>query len=153
MTETTVSYHAEMYHEARPAINVKCYATGPRDTFETLERNIGARETERLYEVAWIDLVDAFWSEATDEAESLGLGPIESEGRSGGWLVFTDGRDPQDMELCDTINSEPCTMACRAGWLAAYRSMTEWCRDYIAAVPAELDRIALEIANAEAVAP
>lgn len=103
MTETVVSYHRDgLYEKGRPAINVKVHAAGLDfwpDVFRRMdgdplfqERDFS--EIDRAQEIVF----GRFWHDAEVMAEELGLGPIEQEGRSGGWLVFTDGRDPQTMD-------------------------------------------------------
>jgi hypothetical protein len=156
---TNVAYHTDGFSRPhRPAINVKCYGTD-RIAFDRLASSIGERKAEELTQAAWEQLAEEFWTLAEEESDSLGLGPIESEGRSGGWLVFTDGRDPEDGLPCvnhryDGWNDR--CVACVArqrAWLRRYRTMQTWVADYIADVPAECARIAAEIATDMAVAP
>lgn len=103
MTETTVAYHVED-GEGRPAIRVRDYHAG-MDYIVALERLIGplpesdddpGRDDFRA--VAYDRIRELFWHDAATLAEELGLGPIEQQGRSGGWLILTDGRDPESME-------------------------------------------------------
>lgn len=138
---TTVAYHADYGRGARPAINVKVRGFDSA-TFDRLAASIGEQETENLFEAGWERMVEQFWMDAEVMADGLGLGPIESEGRSGGWLVFADGRDPQDFGG-----------KARIDWLRAYRQMVDWCAEQVRSAPAEQARIAEEIANRRAVAP
>lgn len=173
MTETTVAYHRDGYHRdgfgpGRPAINVKYHGRLWADTdYDRIMRRlagnpaIGEAESERMAEQAYDQIAAAFWSDAADQAQWLGLGAIEQEGRSGGWLVLTDGRDPADPETFGfsvegETGDEPWTrqeeQAIRA-WLAAYRQMVEWCAERLAAVPGEMTAILEDMAADMAVAP
>lgn len=138
---TEVAYHSEYSGDARPAIRVKVYDFD-RETFDRLTRSMGEARAEQLFEYAQYAVASAWWDEAAAMADALGLGGIEQEGRSGGWLVFTDGRDPLDMGG-----------KVRRDWLAAYREMAEWCRTSLEQIPAEIAQAAVDMANAEAVAP
>lgn len=156
MAGTEVQYHAEMWRPARPAINVKSYGSGWNDPrVIELERAQGQEATEAYLQTAWEQYAEEWWIDAADMARELGLGPIEQEGRSGGWLVFSDGRDPADMfdtEECE--DPEACEgLTDRAMWLSAYRQMVEWCRETIHNAPDAIAQMAVEMANAEAVAP
>jgi hypothetical protein len=91
---------------------------------------------------SWEKVARNWWELATEQANELRLGEIEQEGRSGGWLVFSDGRDPLDFGG-----------KARIEWLRAYKAMVKWCEESIAAVPDEIGRTAVELANAMAVAP
>lgn len=142
---TTVKYHRDGFAEGRPAINVKCYTSHQvmlPDGFQAAYAN----GTVHLDDIAG-DLIDAaaarvasdFWQAAEEMADQRGLGGIEQEGRSGGWLVFTDS-DPDDEPDADKA----------AHWLAGYRAMTEWADAYIAAAPGKVSRLAQQYAMDEA---
>src|SRR5688500_16538314 len=110
---TVVSYHRDMFGPGRPAINVKCHGFD-RAAFDTLADNptIGHNEAGSLFDFATELVARSWWEDAENTARSLGLGEIEQEGRSGGWLVFTDGRDPLDMGGKKRLD-----------WLRAYSAM------------------------------
>jgi len=145
---TSVAYHSDYFGPARPAINVKIpwsgYGSQEEAIRDRLTANpaIGEDRTEELFRTAEEIILREAWSDAEQEAERLGLGPIEQEGRSGGWLVFSDGRDPQEFGG-----------AKRIAWLAAYRAMVAFCEDYIRAIPLEIAELAEQMALGEAVAP
>lgn len=174
--QTEVAYHGDGFRPARPAINVKHY--GPfadgagRDLIEKLEAEFGRQWVEGrggydgALAAATEDASRQWWEDAAEAAKGYGLGEIEQEGRSGGWLVFADGRDPQDMAPVDecatcgdpedtALHDEHCTFGAghehhafvalenteRREWLAGYRKMVEWCRATIngGEVPAHRD--------------
>lgn len=156
MTETAVGYHRDGFREARPAVNVKVYATindpATVRAWEEIGSALGddpdlgvyAGNAERLYRQAEEQAFARFWADAAEKAAELGLGPIEQEGRSGGWLVLTDGRDPRRMGydgMGDDIGEED-----KIEWLASYRALSEWCAGRVAAAPREIARLAREAA-------
>jgi hypothetical protein len=185
-TETEVAYHYD--RSARPAINVKVYARFDSDVRRRLEAALDPSEStidtrskrmvkdaaekfgldvDTLYEQSFEDLQQQWWDEAEQKAKTLGLGPIEAEGRSGGWLVFTDGRDPQNMlrgeieqgiverfptefELGIAESDGNVGMTYddddRRAWLTGYRAMVEWCAQSIRDYSADLDRAAVQLA-------
>jgi hypothetical protein len=138
---TSVAYHSDGFRGGRPAINVKVHDRD-MDGYEQLEASMGEKRAQELYEIAEEFVGRWWWEAAEQEANELGLGPIEQEGRSGGWLVFTDGRDPLE------FGGKP-----RLDWLRAYSAMVEFCRESLAEIPAEIQREAEELANSQAVAP
>ena len=75
-------------------------------------------------------------------AAELGLGPIECEGRSGGWLAIVE-TDPQDMD----------NKAQRMAWLARYRDLRDWCEEKIADAPAATAALMLDMAADRGVTP
>lgn len=175
MSDTTVSYHRDGFGPARPAVNVKVYTSHQvmlPPGFERAYDNGTTRlpEADRLINAAWDQLQERFWQDAAGMADSLGLGPIEQEGRSGGWLVLTDGRDPQDPTtlrnvcgLCLTCwplprssgtechdDECPCHGERAAKeWLAAYRKLSGWCAKQVAAAPARVAALAQQLAMDE----
>lgn len=146
MTGTTVAYHSDYLRAGRPAVNVKVRARfhddrDYRGVYERIEAN-PMLDADALAEQAWDYIARRFWDDAAIQAESLGLGRIEQEGRSGGWLVLADGRDPSDMAPDE-----------RRDWLAAYSALVEWCDRQIAAAPIETARVLQAYAADVAVAP
>lgn len=165
MPDTIVAYHADRAaYEARPAINVKCHRAGRVfwPTLPTTPHFPGASDAfdeamGKHVEVAYERVQSDFWMTAEQIAEQNGLGPIEQEGRSGGWLVFTDGRDPQDPEtFCDGDGIDHADddagtrradhMPTVKDWLAAYRSMVEWAETWIADAPRKVRDLAQQYA-------
>ncbi|HET7070116.1 MAG TPA: hypothetical protein VFI40_04780 [Nocardioides sp.] len=152
--ETRVQYHTDGYgREARPAIDVKDRHTGADYTvpaFAGLYDAIGSADSNDLTEQAYELVQSDFWTAAYEKAADLGLGPIETEGRSGGWLVFTDGRDPQDPETfgCEHSPEDNARQDCPlvAGWLEGYRAMVEWADAYIADAPRKVRDLAQQLA-------
>lgn len=149
MPDTKVAYHVDD-DGPRPAINVKVRASGWAFHSDAVDTALG--EDAHVYAVAYALVRGSFWNDAEGKADALGLGPIAQRGRSGGWLVFTDGRDPQDCaehptydDRPDLDTGDPCDWM--VDWLAAYRTMTEWARTRIASVPAEAARLAEELAQ------
>jgi hypothetical protein len=168
-TETTVQYHSEGFGRgARPAINVKwhgVYDVAQSAAVKALADELGEQwvtadgAPDSALDLAVQMASEEWWETAADAALRLGLGAIETEGRSGGWLVFTDGRDPQEMQPynaglvddpndLDLLHCDYCSVietaadlpsdwngetgnheACeeRVAWLAAYRTMVQWC--------------------------
>lgn len=163
MTDTNVRYHVESGSPGRPAINVKDHHAGD-DYRSALERLVGAAGADAIeaagYEV-YERVVSDFWQAAEEIATQRGLGEIVQGGRSGGWLVFADGRDPQYMtggENRDSIDDgdDALTRAAEAErleWLAGYRAMVEWADAYIAAAPGRVAALAQSIAMDEKGAP
>lgn len=138
-TETNVAYHRDGFGRGRPAINVKMYArVWDLPKVLELDARVGTEHTEELLQAAEETLYPRWWDEAAAKAEEYNLGPITQEGRSGGWLVFTDGTDPQAMGGND-----------RKDWLAAYRLMDEWCDTEVDAMPARLAAEAVRREHAE----
>ncbi len=153
---TVVSYHADGYAAARPAINVKVYGYAGLEHGK-LYATLGDRRAEPLYEIAEEQVYGEFWADAASMAADLGLGPIEQEGRSGGWLVLTDGRDPQDPDTIEYVRDDEYTLddpsvgqeiAVRE-WLAAYRQLADWCADQVREAPARVARLAQQLAMDE----
>lgn len=161
MTETTVAYHRDGFGPGRPAINVKYHGRLWADTdYDRIMRRlagnpaIGEAESERMAEQAYEQIAAAFWSDAADQARWLGLGAIEQEGRSGGWLVFSDGYDPDEDYDYGYDDADLAAAAERQQrWLAAYRQMVEWCAEQLAAVPGDMVAILEDMAADMAVAP
>lgn len=179
MTETTVTYHREYGGTARPAINVKMHAAGADfwpDAFRGLPEGHrgGALTPDAWVEAAYQRVTSDFWQAAEEIADQLGMGEIAQEGRSGGWLVFTDGRDPEDLDtfahmtednghgrcpVCDSavrgggslplLHAVPRERRDVADWLAGYRAMSEWAREYTAAAPARIRSLAQGMAMDE----
>ena len=139
---TTVHYHADGYGPARPAINVKCHSG--KDFVIALERLVGDAAVV-LGEIAYERVASDFWRAAQEMAEEkLGLGEITQEGRSGGWLVFTDF-DPRThpTEVAESDDEQDRTVEV---WLAGYRVMTEWADAYIADAPRKVAALAQSLA-------
>lgn len=148
MPDTTVTYHRDGYGPARPAVNVKVHVTGRDywpDAFDVNDEaaEIGRSTSLSFMEVAYDRIVTDFWQDAADLAADLGLGPIEQEGRSGGWLVLTDGSWP---DLEDPDDGLP---ADRAAWLAAYRQLSDWCAEQVRSAPARVAALAQQLAMDE----
>lgn len=146
MTGTIVAYHVEAFEHGRPAINVKVRARfhddpAYRRTYEAIAGNPLA-DADALAEQAWDYIARRFWDDAANKSDALGLGRIEQQGRSGGWLVLIDGHDPQDMGPAE-----------RRDWLARYSALVEWCERQIAAAPIETARVLQAYAADAAVAP
>jgi hypothetical protein len=143
MTETRVAYHADGYDTARPAINVKLHDPwGPGEY--AFAAAVGDNELAEAYlNRAFDRLQGQFWQ----DAEELGLGPITQEGCSGGWLVFTDGRDPQLSSYFGNIAEEQ-DEAVR-DWLAAYRAMVAWVESELASAPERVRNLAQQLAMDE----
>lgn len=141
--DTKVTYHADGYGPARPAINVKCHASGldfwPPEFHALPEAADRCQEIERttagdLVDAAYNITVSGFWQAAEEIATQRGLGEIWQGGRSGGWLMFDadpthGGEDAPDTE-----------------WLAGYRALSEWADAYIAAAPARVAALAQSLA-------
>lgn len=145
MTDTHVAYHSDYLRSARPAVNVKVRMLHADRDYAALYDRIAGNPTldaDALAEAAWEYVCRRFWDDAAIEADRLGLGAIEQEGRSGGWLVLTDGRDPLDM-----VGNE------RRSWLARYRRLVEWCDRQTAAAGIETARVLRAYAADMAVAP
>lgn len=150
--DTIVSYHSDD-GPARPAINVKVRAPGVAFWPDNLLRPLDIDAAANIVGTAYERVQSAFWREAEAKADELGLGGITQEGRSGGWLVFTDGRDPRDMD-----DAADCGLGdfeggkCRVlhdgrrEWLAAYREMREWAEAYIADAPRKVRELAQSLA-------
>jgi hypothetical protein len=164
MTETTVAYHSDGPRAARPAVNVKVHGFD-RAAFDALSAALDEPElgqyqnrAERLYQMAEEVTFEIFWSGAEAEAARRGLGPIEQEGRSGGWLVLTDGRDPQDESTFDVGGLDPDDddiveqRGAATEWLAAYRELAAWCAERVQAAPGEIARGARSMAIDEVAA-
>jgi hypothetical protein len=158
MTETTVHYHADgLYETGRPSIDVKDYHTGedywpPEFSRGIVRMSMGAR-SEAIVRAAYERVQSDFWQAAQEIAEQNGLGEIAQEGRSGGWLVFTDGRDPQEpgtLNDADTLHGAGYTVK---DWLAGYRSMVEWADAFIADAPRKVRDLAQQLAMDEAGEP
>ena len=159
MTATEVQYHRDGWGPGRPAVDVKDHHAG-MDYRIALERLVGsaagadAIEAEDDYPGdgngrAYSILQERFWQDAETLAEEYGLGPIEQEGRSGGWLVLTDGRDPQDPETfcADTAEDDGAHAAdATREWLAAYRKLRDWCEAEVASAPARVAALAQSLA-------
>lgn len=150
-TETQVSYHRDNpFAMARPAVNVKVnfgrmdleYDEIAHALDEYPESGV-AHRTNRLYEIAQEQVFEAFWIEAATKADELGLGEIEQEGHSGGWLVLAEGRD------LSVSYDRKASIAERSDWLAAYRQLAAWCAERVAAAPAEIAKLARELAIEE----
>lgn len=139
---TTVAYHADGHDAARPAVNVKLGLYDQRPLDE-LRATLGEAEADALIELAQEIVVNDALNDAAYLARQSGLGEIEQEGRSGGWLVFTDGRDPQDSMTFDE----------RRDWLAAYRKFAAWCDTEVAAIPERATRLAANLAERRVAAP
>lgn len=148
-----VQYHSDGFRDSRPAINVKHNVWLDRgeqaETIAKLTAELGERwigdgsyQSGALSE-AIEDAQRDWWEQAAEAAKGYGLGPIEQEGRSGGWLVFTDGRDPEDMAAGieddehepseSNPDGEPCEWVDEARtelseWLAGYSKMVAWCK-------------------------
>lgn len=147
---TTVHYHADGYGPARPAINVKDRHSGM--DLIALERLVGDAAvvlgesvTDTLRNIAYERVASDFWRAAQEMAEEkLGLGEITQEGRSGGWLVFTDF-DPRThpTEVAESDDEQDRTVEV---WLAGYRVMTEWADAYIADAPRKVAALAQSLA-------
>jgi hypothetical protein len=160
----TVSYHTED-GVSRPAIDVKDHHSG-QDFVFAVERLIGGpaegllgesvtcQYPTALRDLAYERIVSDFWQAATEIAEQKGLGEITQEGRSGGWLVFTDGRDPQDAAtFCEDGQTGDEHEADVAEWLRAYRGMVEWADAWIADAPRKVAALAQQMAMDEAGEP
>jgi hypothetical protein len=159
-TETTVSYHADEYRVARPAINVKDYHSG-MDFVAAVEKLIGGPASGLLGESqnaiypadlrdeAYERIVSDFWQAAQEIATQRGLGEIEQEGRSGGWLVFTDGFDPEHYVDINAEDADVPEESPLGEWLANYRAMTEWADAWIADGPRKVAALAQQIAMDE----
>lgn len=148
----SVAYHADGYGPARPAVNVKCGSPWGAAEYALADSLGSVERAEGYLETAFESLAARFWSDAAEMALALGLGPIEQEGRSGGWLVLTDGRDPQDMAVaCDStvesIRYE--AQSERASWLAAYRQLADWCAEQVRTAPARVAALAQQLAMDE----
>jgi hypothetical protein len=156
----SVAYHSDDYRPARPAVNVKVHVPGADywpDVFRSVppiapDGLIG--DYEPLVEEAHDRIRARFWQDAQGMADSLGLGPIEQEGRSGGWLVLVGAGDPALMDCpnagedhfcdpCDAFESQ------RADWLAAYRLLFTWCADQVREAPARVAALAQQLAMDE----
>lgn len=161
MTDTIVSYHTDGFTRPhRPAVNVKVHGFD-RAAFERLALALGedydlgehAPKADAYYQGAEEQVYEAFWMDAEAMAADLGLGPIEQEGRSGGWLVLTDGRDPQDGSMACVNHrygvSERCVacLAIRKAWLTRYRKLREWCEAEVKAAPDRIAALALDQAT------
>jgi hypothetical protein len=170
--ETNVHYHVED-GIGRPAIDVKDHHSGMDFVF-AVERLIGGPASgllgesvnavypSTLRDIAYERIVSDFWQAAEEIATQRGLGEITQEGRSGGWLVFTDGRDPRMMsggEWRDPEDADPddayvqIAIEERAEWLAGYRSMVEWADAWIADAPRKVAALAQQYAMDEAGEP
>jgi hypothetical protein len=156
MTDTTVTYHADGYGPARPGINVKSHHSGMHlvhelqrlvgDPAVVLGESVNCRYPSDRLELAYERVQSDFWQAAEELANQYGLGPIIQEGRSGGWLVFTDGRDPAEpgtLTDTDTLHGAPYG---RADWLRAYAAFSAWADAYIASVPGRIARLAHDAA-------
>lgn len=148
MPDTTVQYHTDGYgRPARPAVNVKVHGTD----FAAYDRLCAAiSNVDDLYQRAEEVIFARFWSDAADMAASLGLGPITQEGRSGGWLVLTDGRSPE-LYTPSTTDKEDVRAyaAARRDWLAAYRKLADWCAERVHTAPARVAALAQQLAMDE----
>ncbi len=85
-----------------------------------------------------------FWQAAEQIATERGLGEIVQEGRSGGWLVFTQ-YDPIEDPTDDDKDPEV-----RARWLTGYSAMVEWADAWIADAPRKVRNLAQSLAMDEA---
>jgi hypothetical protein len=160
MTETEVSYHSDYGAGGRPAINVKLHVPGIDywpDEIDVLGHDVAADLVERAFN----EIAEGFWRDAEQQAETLGLGPIEQQGRSGGWLVFTDGRDPREMETdreftLEEFRDDPSAgyySRERGDWLTAYGVMREWCEAQLREAPERVRERARSLAIDEIAAP
>lgn len=136
---TQVTYHADGYEPARPAINVKVYAAGLDFWPPTIDNRVD--DVDRCVAAAYERVQSDFWQAAEEIATQRGLGYIEQAGRSGGWLVFET--DPNYL----SADSAPLG---REEWLAGYRSMVEWADAYIADAPRKVRALAQQLAMDEA---
>lgn len=151
--ETNVAYYRDDDGTGRPAINVKVHAAGRDYWHPALECAYGDLSDHVPTELAYERVQSDFWQAAQEIATQRGLGEITQEGRSGGWLVFTDGRDPQDVAtLCDPDEGHTDADSCEAvtEWLAAYRAMVEWADAFIADAPRKVRDLAQQLAMDEA---
>lgn len=121
MRGTEVTYHSDYGRPGRPAINVKVHGGGPMRS-SAVDDGL-PDQADELHEQAWEVVAERFWDEATAEAEHLGLGAIEQEGRSGGWLVIPD-ITPGHPDYEATPNE-------RRAWLRRYDALRRWCADYV----------------------
>ncbi len=125
---TAVTYHTDRYSPARPAINVKCHVAGVNFWPEGWSHAAPfSFDRGMLVELSYSRVVSTFWQNAQKLATQLELGHVEQEGRSGGWLVLADPRDPSDP--CEDYEA----------WLEGYSSLSAWCEVFIVAAP---DRVA-----------
>jgi hypothetical protein len=144
----SVAYHSDYLRPGRPAINVKVrpfhFDAAYSAAHDALAANpmVGEEGANFLGECAYEALAEEFWRDAAAYAEELGLGAIEQEGRSGGWLVIAD-TDPRDMD----------NNAQRSAWLARYRDLRAWCEEQIAGAPAATAALMLDMAADHGVTP
>jgi hypothetical protein len=146
---TVVQYHADGIEDPRPAIDVKDRHAGSdywprlpmtRSADGTVFPALPAGRMGVFVDLAYGQAQRTFWATAEEVAASLGLGPIAQEGRSGGWLVFTDGRDPQRMEQ-DGVD-----LTVMREWLSGYRSMKAWSNDFLHDAPRRVREHAQQLA-------
>lgn len=148
---TEVSYHADGYSAARPAINVKVYGYG-RGWDSELLNGLDVDQADSYLDAAREDVYSDFWQQAEDRSIALGLGPIIIEGRSGGWLALTDGRDPADMNCANHSSYRPsdtcvACVAIRTAWLRRYQKLRDWCESEVREAPRRVVTLAEEYAK------
>ena len=147
-----VTYHVE--DKPTPAINVKLYVAGndfwPRPFFDLPESRvdgtvpIGNTTAEALLDTAYNITQQDFWQEAEARATSLGLGDIEQQGRSGGWLALTDPR------LVGLLEDAPNGRRREAReFVEGYRALREWAEGFLADAPRRVASLAQQLAMDE----
>lgn len=137
MGSIEAAYHADGYAAARPAVNVKVRVPGFRFRSDAVDAALPLADAERIHQQAYDCVQSDFWDAARDGASKLGLGGIGQEGRSGGWLIFTEA---PDLEYS----------ARRVEWLDAYRRFVVWVTAELAAAPTKVAALAQSLAMDEA---
>ena len=125
-----VKYHRDGYGPARPAINVKLHVAGIDYWPESIDF-LGDDVAAQLVETAYDETAEQFWADAEHMARELCLGKIEQQGRSGGWLVLTDGPgyDMEALALADrTPDHGP-------RWIDGYSKLSTWANGFLADAP------------------
>jgi hypothetical protein len=140
MADITVAYHADGYGPARPAVNVKVHGWSLAAKLYTILDNDDA---ERLYRLAEERVYSDFWQAAEENATQRGLGAITQEGRSGGWLVFTEGPSSEAM------TAPGASKRLIREWVEQYAAFAAWCAAEVAAAPERAARLAQDMAMDE----
>lgn len=121
MGETTIRYHADNMEPARPAIDVKLHGVTRvklEQTRDLLTNALGEDVTDELFQIAEDRVYGQFWNEDLPRmAQVLGF-EIEQAGRSGGWVVITNG---------DPLNDPDATNKVQKDWVSRYSQLRDFC--------------------------
>lgn len=94
-----ITYHRDGPGDAHPAINVKIWAIPGGQS--AVDAALGGFADDDA-SMAWDNVVESFWDGADLIAVNHGYTGVESEGRSGGWLVpLYDLSDPHEIRYPD----------------------------------------------------